>query len=439
MKVFVETYGCSANANDSEIMQGIIESKMQGALTYDENEADTIIINSCAVKGPTERKILRSISKKSSEGKRIIIAGCMAEAQSALLLKHNNDLSIISPDNIERIGEVLHSSEQVIIRGKRKVDKASLPSLPSFGTAAIIQIAEGCDSACTYCLTKAAKGHIRSNPEGSILAAAQNAIANGKKELWLTSQDNSCYGVDAYKETRLPRLIKKISRLEGSFMIRNGMGNPNNLINAIPEIIDAYNNDKVYKFIHLPSQSGSNKILKEMRRQYTIEDYLKIINEMRKSLGRLTVANDIIVGYPTETEEDFEETIDLLKKTRPDIVNISRFWPRPGTYASRLRPLDGGIVKERSRTLTKMFEKISGDNNSHWMKWEGSILITETGKNETVKGVNYCYKPVTIGKKALLDQGILEKDENLKSMIGKIINVKIKGFGTYHLEGIPVK
>ena len=434
MKVYVETYGCSANFNDSEIMQGVIEGRIQGALTDCAKEADTIIINSCAVKGPTERKILRSIDKNAREGKKIIVSGCMAEAQSKLLLERNNSISIVSPDNIERIGEALISSEQVIIRGKKKLDKASLPRISGNSTSSIIQIAEGCDSACTYCLTKAAKGIIRSMPEESILSLAEKSVLQGKQELWLTSQDNSCFGVDIFGSTRLPRLIKKISRIPGDFMIRNGMGNPNNLVNSIPEIIDAYKSDKVYKFLHLPSQSGSNKVLKEMRRQYSIEEYFKIINAFKENFERMHIANDIIVGYPTETEDDFEQTLELIRQVKPDTVNISRFWPRPGTYASRLKQIEGGIVKERSRKLTSLFENIAERNNRDWIGRKCSMLINETGKNETVKGVNSSYKTIVIKKKELLDKGIIMEGESLKKSIGNKLDVRITSAGTYHLD-----
>ncbi len=443
IKVYFENYGCSANLNDAEIMRGILEEKKY-IITEKEEEADIIIVNTCAVKGPTETKIIKSIKKK--EDKKIITTGCMAEAQTKLLLKTKKDISIVSPDNIDRIEEAVKNSykkKQTILTGKKKIDKTMLPKKSYHSIIDIIQIAEGCDSACTYCITKFAKGHIKSFSEEKIIENIRIGLLQGKKEFWLTSQDNSCYGTEKYGKTRLPRLLKRISRIEGEFFVRNGMGNPNNLVDSIKEIIDAYKQDKIFKFLHLPSQTGSNKILKDMRRQYTIEEYYKIINSFKDTFEKFTYSNDIIVGYPTETEEDFEKTIELIKTTKPDVLNISKFWPRPGTYASKLKPLEGSIVKERSRKLTELFKKISYNNNLKYKNWSGKILIDEIGKTikkedkeeKTVIGRNKYYKPIVIREKDLYDNNILKEKQNIKDALGKFIEVKITKTNTFYLEG----
>lgn len=461
VKVYFENYGCSANTNDAEIMAGILE-KNKHKIVDNEKNADVIIVNTCAVKGPTETKILKSINKKKN--KKIIATGCMAEAQTKLLLKNKNDISIVSPDNIDKIKiavEETYNNKQTILTGKKKIDKTMLPKKSFYSVIDIIQIAEGCDSACTYCITKFAKGHIKSFSEENIINNVRKGLLQGKKEFWLTSQDNSCYGVDLYNKTRLPRLLKRISRIEGEFFVRNGMGNPNNLVNAIDEIIDAYKQDKIFKFLHLPSQTGSNKILKDMRRQYTIEEFYKIVNSFKQNFELFTFSNDIIVGYPTETDEDFEKTIELIKETKPSILNISKFWPRPGTYASKLKPLDGSIVKERSKRLTELFKKISYNNNLKYKNWSGKILIDEIGKikkteekekmqekqkekttekeqketEKTVVGRNIYYKPIVIKEKDLYDNNILKENENIKNSLGKFITVKVTKTDTFYLEG----
>ncbi len=447
IKVYFENYGCSANLNDAEIMRGILEEKGY-IITENEEEADVIIVNTCAVKGPTETKIIKSIKKK--ENKSIIATGCMAEAQTKLLLNSKKNISIVSPDNIDKISEVVKNSyekKQIILTGKKKIDKTMLPKKSYHSVIDIIQIAEGCDSACTYCITKFAKGHIKSFSEEKIIENVKIGLLQGKKEFWLTSQDNSCYGVEKYGKTRLPRLLKRISRIEGEFFVRNGMGNPNNLVNSIEEIISAYKQDKIFKFLHLPSQTGSDKILKDMRRQYTIEEFLKIINSFKQNFERFTFSNDIIVGYPTETEEDFEKTIELIKTTKPDVLNISKFWPRPGTYASKLKPLEGSIVKSRSKRLTELFKKISYNNNLKYKNWSGKILLDEIGKTikendkeeKTIIGRNKYYKPIVIKEKELYDNNIIKEKQNIKEALGKFIEVKIMKTDTFYLEGKIVR
>ncbi len=466
IKVYFENYGCSANLNDAEIMTGILEKKKY-KITKEEEKADIIIINTCAVKGPTETKILKSINKKKE--KKIIATGCMAEAQTKLLLKNKKDISIVSPDNIDKIDLAVKSiteGKQTILTGKRKIDKTKLPKKSYHKIIDIIQIAEGCDSACTYCITKFAKGHIKSFSETQIIENIIKGLEEGKKEFWLTSQDNSCYGIDKSKKTRLPRLLKRISRIEGNFFVRNGMGNPNNIVNSIKEIIDAYKQEKIFKFLHLPSQTGSNKILKDMRRQYTIEEFYKIINSFKEEFEKFTFSNDIIVGYPTEKEEDFKETIELIKKTKPDILNISKFWPRPGTYASKLKLLEGSIVKERSRKITELFKKISYNNNLKYKNWSGTILLDEIGKTikkkeknnkkdnikeieeKTIIGRNIYYKPIVIKEKDLYDNNILKEEKtiknklkekkennNIRKALGTFLEVKITKTHTFYLEG----
>jgi threonylcarbamoyladenosine tRNA methylthiotransferase CDKAL1 len=423
MRISIESYGCSANTNDAQIMRGLLKD-------HDFcDDAGTIIVNTCTVKGPTERKIIRSIREHEAKGKKIIITGCMAEAQYDLLMKQFPSASIISPDHIGSISEAMHS-ERIVLRGKNKTDKAIMPQQSSNSVSGIIQISRGCDSACTYCITKAAKGHIYSYPEESIIKKASTLIMEGKKELWLASQDNTAYGIDTGNVPLLHRIIKRISRLDGDFMIRNGMGNPHNLKHFSNDLVESYDNPKVYKFLHLPLQSGSDSILNDMRRMHTMEEYEMIANQFRKQFNDITLATDIIYGYPTETEDDFEKTIAAMKLFRFDIVNLSRFWPRPGTYAASIPMLPKSVVDDRGRRITSLFREISLERNRAWMGWEGSVLITGNGKSNSIIGRNYAYKTI-----ALPEDEIMRFNNNNKAIKpGDKLVVRIIGYGTFHLK-----
>ena len=162
------------------------------------------------------------------------------------------------------------------------------------------------------------------------------------------------------------------------------------------KLIKAYKSDKIFKFLHIPVQSGNNEVLKAMNRYYRIEDFKKIIKAFRKTFPRITISTDIICGFPGETEKQFNDSLKLIKETKPSVLNISRFWSRPGTKAEKLKQIPGWIIKERSRALTKLFHEIALEQNRKWINWKGAVLIDEKGKNNTWVGRNLSYKPVII-------------------------------------------
>ena len=184
--------------------------------------------------------------------------------------------------------------------------------------------------------------------------------------------------------------------MKRDFKIRLGMGNPDYLPDYLDDLIEVYKDPRMFKFLHLPVQSGSNSVLKKMKRNYNVETFIEIVKKFRKVHPNITLSTDIICGYPDETDDEFQETIDLIKKIRPDVLNISRFWPRPGTIAAKKKQLPSHIIKQRSVALTKLFGEISTENNKKWLNWQGKILINEIGKNNSFVGRNYAYKPVIV-------------------------------------------
>lgn len=407
MKVYIETYGCSANFNDSEILAGILSKKH--VLVTDAIKADAIIVNTCSVKGGTESKIRFRISRISAlfPEKRLIISGCMAEAQKKMLKKLFPNAAFLGPHKLNHVLDVLSSENDAT--GYADICKASLPRISRSNIISIIQINDGCANFCTYCITKLAKPRLISYPASEIAKQVQKAVNNGFKEIWLTSQDTAAYGLDI--GTNLARLLKEILKIRGDYRIRIGMMNPQLVKPFLNELIEAYKDERVFKFLHVPFQAASNDVLKHMKRGYTIQQFKAIIAKFRRNIPKITLATDVICGYPTETEKQFGESIKLVKEIKPDVLNISRFWSRPGTEAALLKQLPGRVLKSRTMRMTAQAKKISIENNKKWLGWKGSILIDELGKSNSLKGRNFAYKQVILKAESIL--------------LGKIINVEI--------------
>lgn len=338
MKVFVKTYGCTFNQRDGQAIECVLV-KAGFTLVFSEKEADIIIVNTCGVKSVTQDKILSYIK---SLKKPTFVGGCLTKMMDFSKLKvHIFDTNTISqlPNQIKNNIKENLSNE--------KENHLKLPVLET-NDLQIIPIAEGCLGNCTYCSVKLARGNLKSYPIEEIVNSIQ-----GKKIL-LTSQDNGCYGLDI--NTNLVELLKKILELNKGFQLRIGMMNPEHVIKMLPELIEIYKDPRVIKFIHIPIQSGSNKVLKEMNRRYKVEDFKEIVKEFRKSIPNICISTDIIVGYPTETEEDFLQTKQLLEEFKFEVVNLSRFAPRPKTLAFKLKQLSQEMIKERSKILTGLIK-----------------------------------------------------------------------------------
>ena len=217
-------------------------------------------------------------------------------------------------------------------------------------------------------------------------------------EIQLTAQDTSSYGLDS--GNNLGALLTEVSKINGQFRVRVGMMNPYTCLKNLISIVNGFKSSKIYKFLHLPVQSGDNVILEKMNRKYFVEDFLKIIKKFRKTYPDITISTDIIVGFPSETNDQFQHTVDLLKTVKPDITNITRFSARPHTKAKTLKGrIKTNIVKERSKYLTDLCSNISKHNNQNHIGKKYSVLITEKGKNNTFVGRAENYKPVVVKDK----------------------------------------
>lgn len=374
MRVAIETYGCTMNQADSDIIRAYLSENFTMSSVED---ADVVVINSCGVIDFTERKIIRRILELKNAGKRVVLAGCLTRiSKQALELAD----SAISPDNLDKVVDAVRSAFDggVHFLEWSNADKSCLQKLRNEGAIAIVSISEGCLGHCSFCATKFARGKLRSFSLSGILQEVENAVKLGFREIQLTSQDTGCYGLDK-GDFMLPKLLEEISLIDGDFRVRVGMMNPQHARAQLDRLLNAFGSEKIYKFLHIPVQSGDNKVLEDMRRDHTVEDFLEVVDAFRNNF-EITLATDIIVGFPTETEESFWKTYDLVQEVKPDIVNITRFSKREGTPAEKLKEIPGWIVKERSRKLTELCVRIGLENNRKFLGREVKVLVTSPGK-----------------------------------------------------------
>jgi threonylcarbamoyladenosine tRNA methylthiotransferase CDKAL1 len=385
VKFFVETYGCTMNQGESSELSSQLRSlghQHVGA----EKEADVALINTCLVIASTERKVMRRLRQLREEGKRLIIVGCMASVnRDQLVIEFPGALVCGTADypHFQRVLEKEFGTGTIQLEG----DIAGGPL--------VLPIAQGCNGACTYCITKLARGDLASYPMAELLERTRKALEQGAKEIMVSSQDTAAYGMDG--RYRLPDLLKAICELPGDFRVRVGMMNPDSLKEIVDGVVEVYQHPKVYRFLHLPMQSGSGRVIREMGRGYSIQDYLGLVDRMRKAVPELTLSTDVITGFPGETEDDHRATVTLMERLRPNIINITRFSPRPGTVAETMRDrVPGWISKERSRELTALRFRISSQINAAKVGRIYSVLIDEKGKWDSVMARSDDYIPIVI-------------------------------------------
>ncbi len=371
VKVCILKYGCTANYDTSNIIGGLL--KQAGFEISDEKDAEVVVVGSCIVKGVTAEKINYKIKQLIKQNKKTVISGCMAEAEYKRLKKEFPEASIVNTfyttEIVGVVNDLLQGKNNYLI-GKRKEIKLGLPKL-SDDKAATVQIAEGCKSCCAFCETKIAKGDLKSFPEDLIVKEVKRFVDEDYKRINLTSTDNGCYGFDI--GTDLPNLLEKVIKVKGDFIIRVGMMNPFHVLRYLDRLVNVYKSSKIMKFLHSPIQSGSDKVLKEMRREYTVEEFFKIVDMFREDVPGINISTDLIIGYPTETEKDFEQTLNFLRKLKPEVLNISKFASRPRTKAFKLRQLDSRIIKRRSVIISNEYKKIPNDFKLNTICYEEAI------------------------------------------------------------------
>ena len=398
MKVFIESYGCTFNQADGQIIAGNLQAN-DIEIVDSIDEADVVIVNTCYVKLPTEDKMTFRIQKLQKEypDKKIIVGGCMVEIDPEKLDKIGPDVSWIGPHQLNKSASVVNATycgDVIRETGFSKESKVCVPKVGDDSLIHILQICEGCLGACTFCCTRFARGPLNSYPISDIVFEAQRAIENGACEIQLTAQDTAAFGRDSGE--KLSDLIREVANLKGDFRVRVGMMHPKNILNDVDEIIDAMKHPKVYDFIHLPVQSGSDKVLSEMRRGHSVEQYKNIVSKFKEEIPNVTLATDIIVGYPTESDEDFDETVKLLEEIKPSLIHLSKYQHRKGAISSSLPEIPREIMKERSKFLSQIKEKITERENEELVDSIQKVLVIEKGSKGGYIAKTNSYIPVIV-------------------------------------------
>ncbi len=348
-------------------------------------DADIVILNTCTVVETTEKNMIRRMGDLKKAGKKVIVTGCMAKVQPKRIEIRLPDSVIIPPDRYSEFSDLVSDEFGCC----DPVDS------PSYGMSAILPIAQGCLGNCSYCITRFARGALKSYDEDDLVKEFNAMIDAGAKEVLVTAQDTACYGRDT--GTDLPHLIRRFLEKEGDYRLRIGMMNPNNLKPIVDDLLDTMEDRRVYRFLHIPVQSGSDTVLKNMRRRYTAEEFLSMVEHMRARYPDISISTDMISGFPGETDEDHRKSVELIKRLHADTVNITRFSVRPGTDAAMMKDqIQGNVSKERSTELTETKMDVEYNVNKNLVGKRFRVLVTEKGKPGTVIARTENYRPVGI-------------------------------------------
>jgi threonylcarbamoyladenosine tRNA methylthiotransferase CDKAL1 len=425
MHVYVKSYGCSANLADSQVLQGCL-TKAGYTIAHSPATADVIIYNTCAVKGPTENRVIQALKRIPLE-KKVIVAGCLPLINFERLLQEVRFNGAVGPAAGDQIADVVRrvvAGEKVVALNAAVTAKPvlTLPKSQGNPVVSVLPVSYGCLGSCAYCCVVFARGRLRSYTIKEIEERVQADITAGAKEFWVTSQDAACYGRDI--GTNLAHLLEALTAMKGDFRVRVGMMTPNMVQDILDPLIEAFRNKKVFKFVHLPVQSGDDTVLQRMRRFYKVQDFQDVVDAFREAFPQVTLATDVICGFPGETHGAFQNTLKLIREVKPDIVNVSKFFVRPGTAAAEMKDafVQPAEIKRRSAEAAKLARQVSLERNQRWVGWSGKVLVDERGK---VPGSwicrNFSYKPVTVKSSA--------------NLLGETLQVKVvKAFSTY-LEG----
>lgn len=421
MRILVRSYGCSTNQADGYAMAGCL-SKAGHELVNSVEKAEVIVYNTCAVKGPTENRAIAACKQPRGD-KKLIVTGCLPLVSFERLQKEVEYDGVLGPAAGEHVVKVVER----VVRGEKvfalqgdleRKPSLDLPRIQASAVTSVIPICYGCLGSCSYCCVVYARGRLRSYSVQEVVDRIRKDLKLGFREFWLTAQDTGSFGRDI--QTDLPRLLETVCSIEGDFKVRVGMMTPNGVMDILEELVAVFKNEKIFKFLHLPVQSGNDDVLKQMHRSYSINDFIEIVERVRKNLPNLSLATDVICGFPGEDKRAFEDTLDLINKVRPDIVNVSKFYPRPKTLAARMENMISPVeMNRRSAIMSVAAKEAAFGRNKQWVQWTGEILVDEIGKIlGSMIGRNPSYKPIAI--------------RGSPNLLGKSIKVEvIKAFQTY--------
>jgi threonylcarbamoyladenosine tRNA methylthiotransferase CDKAL1 len=385
--VYIETYGCRYNFGDTAKLVEILRHS-GGKVVENPDEAEAVIINTCTVVGPTERRMLRRLAGFRDDN--LYVTGCMPKVQHDAILAVCSPI-IITPETIHELYRCLGT-----VTG---------------GGVGIVQLAQGCVGKCTYCITRFARGPLKSFTAEEILAQVRAFVQAGTYEIQLTAQDVSAWGMDIGHS--LPELLRALDKISGRHRIRVGMMNPATVREQRGDLVDAFAGDHIFRFIHVPVQSGSDAVLTRMGRGYTVAEFEEIVRSFRNRYPEISVATDMIVGFYGETTDDFSASLDLIRRVKPAKVNVTRYSRRPFTPVAREKDYPDHVKKDRSRTMNSVVEEVYASCNAVQLGKTVSFLVTETLRKGSVMARSPEYTGIVIREDlpvGFLGEAVLTQD-----------------------------
>lgn len=427
----ITTFGCQMNEHDSEVIDGLLTERGFSSVK-ERKDASIVIINTCSVRDNADKRFFGTLGqlkkrKESDPSFIVCVCGCMMQQQrvvDTIKAKYPWVDVIFGTNSIHHIPELI---EKVAIEKEKVVDiienteeiVEGLPAKRLFNHKALVNIMFGCNNFCTYCIVPYTRGREKSRAPEDIVAEVKGLVADGVKEIMLLGQNVNSYDGN---ETSFAELLKMLNDVDGLERIRFMTSNPKDLSD---ELIEAFAVcDKLCRNLHLPIQSGSNRVLKRMNRKYTREDYLKLIDKLRKTVPDITLSTDIIVGFPGETNEDFEETLSIVKEVEYDSAFTFIYSIRKGTPAEKFEDqIEESEKHRRFDLLVNAVNEISEKKNKAYQDRVEKVLVDGVSKNDksTLTGRTDGFKLVNFAGK--------------KELIGSLVDVKITDAKTFSLFG----
>lgn len=439
---FIKTYGCQMNERDSEIMAGELDGMGYRPAVRDA-EADLIIVNTCAVRGSAEEHAFGYIGqlrqlKDARPEMRLAVSGCMAQEPGTIawLKKHASHVDLVfGTHNLHQLPQLLDEAEQhdemLVDVWKTAGDEVveHLPSHRSDGVKAYVNIIYGCDKFCTYCIVPFTRGKERSREVSAIVDEVRALAHEGYQDITVLGQNVNSYGHDLETPRDLGDLLEDMEKIDGVRWIRYMTSHPRDFSQRLIDAIAA--SDKITHHVHLPVQAGSNPILKRMNRKYTRESYLELIFRVKAAIPDASLTTDLIVGFPGETEEDFNLTLDLVRRVRYDAAFTFMYSPRIGTPAARWEgrdPVPNPVKKDRLNRLMELQYQISWEANQKLIGREMLVLVEGLSrKNDQVWACRtHSNKVVLIARDPAVD------------LIDRFVPVRITAAKTFYLTGEQV-
>lgn len=428
----ITTFGCQMNEHDSERISYLLE-EMGYTKTSDRDSADFILFNTCLVRKNAELRLFGQVGslkqlKRKHPDKILSVSGCMMQTTKArhIIEEKYPEVDIVfGTKNIDLLPELIRRHLE---KNERVIDISTMYPKEDFveynnsnNFQAYVNIMRGCNNFCSYCIVPYSRGREESRRPYAIIEEVENLVNNGYKEITLLGQNVNSYGNTSDFSATFPQLLDRIAKIDGLSRLRFTTSHPKDLSDELIEVMK--NNDNICNYFHLPLQSGSDKVLKDMNRHYDRQKYMEKVAKLRKAIPNIAISTDIIVGYPTETEEDFKETLDLCDKVKFDSAYTFIYSKRPGTKAAKLETIDKDIIQDRFDRLLDHLYPVFFEKNKEYVGKTVKVLFESVSKNndEFLSGRTDTFKLVHA-----------KADE---SLIGKIVDVKITGNTSFTLEG----